>query len=800
MIISLVTLMLELFLIRVFDVILWSNLAYMIITCAMFSFGLAGIYRVLRPLSVGEDASVYLSRLALLFSLATLAILPTLNYLPFSMDNIGDNFLLMAVSFAGMYLVLMIPFFFSGLMFTTLFSAYSGNIQNLYLWDLSGGAIGCILLLPFLPEIGPGGLVFLSAGFILIASSCFSGSRAWILGTLCGAAILFAAPFVVDPSSIDFRLHDNKRDVKSDIAKGMLEFSRWDPISRIDVIYRPREGRKHIAYDGGSQSSHIYPFDGNYERLRDNLFDSVGKHFWFRGVLASHYLKRDTGHKVLVIGSAGGQEVKAALVFGAKQVDAIEMVGTVVEIGKNHYSDYNGAIYKHPSVHASVGEGRSFLRESKNKYDVIQIFSNHTTSSIASGTGAMQTVYLQTVEAYKEYFTHLTPDGILHVNHHVYPRMIATASAAWKELGRSDFRTHVVVFERPKRQDNLPTMLIKMSQWKKEEIEDLVSFFSVPVSGKNPGIQFDSTSQVVVDPMNPAGSFLSREFYTGELPDTFMEGMDYNIRPPTDDRPFFGFLRKKLGRLAPSQDRYLNSSTAQILNGSLKRGFIPMDVVHLPIVAAVSIFYAFLFIILPLRFSEAGRLPWKGKFPVLAYFSCLGAGFIIFELIFVQIFMKLVGYPLYAYSTVIFTMLISAGAGSFSSKYIVSNRKNGFYIPFIGIVITAILIISGNKYLFNLFLATSTPVRVFICFLMIFPLGFFLGMPFPLGILKLETKPQGAIAWAWGVNGLFTVIGGLLSVILSIAFGFRVSLLFALLLYLVAFSLFPKIMPDEQIR
>jgi hypothetical protein len=322
----------------------------------------------------------------------------------------------------------------------------------------------------------------------------------------------------------------------------------------------------------------------------------------------------------------------------------------------------------------------------------------------------------------------------------------------------------------------------------------------VPVSGKDSGIQFDSTSQVVVDPMNPAGSFLSREFYTGELPDTFMEGMDYNIRPPTDDRPFFGFLRKKLGRLAPSQDRYLNSSTAQSLNSSLKRGFIPMDVVHLPIVAAVSIFYAFLFIILPLRFSEAGRLPWKGKFPVLAYFSCLGAGFIIFELIFVQIFMKLVGYPLYAYSTVIFTMLISAGAGSFSSKYIVSNRKNGFYIPFIGIVITAILIISGNKYLFNLFLATSTPVRVFICFLMIFPLGFFLGMPFPLGILKLETKPQGAIAWAWGVNGLFTVIGGLLSVILSIPFGFRVSLLFALLLYLVAFSLFPKIMPDEQIR
>lgn len=784
LIISLVTLMVELFLMRVFDVILWSNISYMVISCAMFSFGLAGIYRVVRPLPAGEDVLEYLSRLAVWFSLSTLAILPMLNFLPFSFDSIVQKPLLAVFPFLGMYLVLMIPFFFSGLIFTTLFSAYPGNIQSLYLWDLCGGAFGCILLLPFLPKIGPGGLVFLSSGLILVASALFSSRHKWILVTLFGAVLIIAVPFSVDHSSIDFRFHDDKRGVKSDVAKGLREFSRWDPISKIDVIDK-QEGNKHIAYDGGSQSSNIYPFDGDFDCLRSNLFDLLHKHFWFRGVLASHYLKRDTGHKALVIGSAGGQEIKAALVFGANRVDAIEMVGTVVEIGKNQYSAYNGGIFSHPAVHASVGEGRSFLRESKENYDVIQIFSTHTTSSIAAGTGAMQTVYLQTVEAYKEYFTHLTKDGILHVNHFIYPRMITTASAAWKELGRSDFRKHVVVFERHnRRQDNLPTMLVKMSGWKPEEIADLVSFFSAPA--KDNGI-----SGIVENPVDPGGSFLPQEFFYGILPNSLTEKLDYIVRPPTDNQPFFLFLRKKIGRLMPSPDRFLNSSTAEFLNSSLKRGVIPLDIIHLPVTAAVSMFYALIFIVIPLRFSEAGRSRWEGKFPILVYFSCLGAGFIIFELIFVHLFMKLVGYPLYTYSAVIFTMLVSAGTGSLASKYIVSKRNNAWYVPFVGIILTSLLIIFGNKYIFDLFLSASTPIRVLVCFLMIFPLGFFLGMPFPLGILGLENKPRGAIAWAWGINGLFTVIGGFTSVIISLIFGFQASLTFALLLYLVAFALFP---------
>jgi hypothetical protein len=66
---------------------------------------------------------------------------------------------------------------------------------------------------------------------------------------------------------------------------------------------------------------------------------------------------------------------------------------------------------------------------------------------------------------------------------------------------------------------------------------------------------------------------------------------------------------------------------------------------------------------------------------------------------------------------------------------------------------------------------------------MIFPLGFFLGMPFPLGILAIEHQPRGAIAWAWGMNGVFTVAGGLGSMIISLMRGFDFAIGVALVLY-----------------
>ena len=135
---------------------------------------------------------------------------------------------------------------------------------------------------------------------------------------------------------------------------------------------------KNITYD------EWLPFDGDYEKLRSVLPEKAKEHFWDRYLVVSHYFKADSDSEVLVIGSAGGQETKAALTYNAKHVDGIELVGKVVELGKSTYADYIGNIMNDPRTDIRRGEGRSHLRSTDKKYDFIQINSNHTSSSIAA--------------------------------------------------------------------------------------------------------------------------------------------------------------------------------------------------------------------------------------------------------------------------------------------------------------------------------------------------------------------------------------------------------------------------------
>jgi spermidine synthase len=790
--ITLVTLMMEITLTRVFDVILTPNMAYMVITLAMFSFGLSGVYVALKPTLLCRDARSFLSLLALLLGLFSLAILPVINWLPFNYFKIAETPLLQFFSFLGMYLALVAPFFLAGLIISTIFSTYAKEIQTLYFWDLTGAAVGCIIFVPFMPIIGPGGLLFCSAALALLASAVFSSQRIWSITVMVVGIVVISIPFYRSPDYFDFRDHLNKLASRL----GQSEFTRWDPISKIDVTetthdYYDVQNRsssrriKLINYDGGTQQTVIYPFDGNFQKMRDNIAENFQDNFWNLGVLASHYLKRDTKQKVMIIGSAGGQEVKAALMYGASHVDGVEMVGTVVDLGKRKYASYNGNIFNHPNVNVLVGEGRSVLRANDVRYDIIQIFSNHTSSSIAAGSGAVATNYLQTVEAYREYFDHLTDNGVLQINHHVYPRMVTIAGTAWKNMGRTEFHKHVLVFEKQHQRDLVPTFLVKMKPWTRQEVDELNHLFS---------LSKQEEYKLVEDPLHPENSFLSPSFYSGDFAvlAEIDKKVDFQMMPSTDNQPYFLFLRKINGPVESDPNKFMNLSTAYLMNSQFKK-FIHMDTINLYVTGAASIFFTLIFVVLPLHFSGVGKTEWSHKGSCLAYFSCLGAGFIIFELVFIQIFMQFIGFPLYTYSAVIFTLLLGAGIGSLSSEKLGVSLSSRWMLPFIGILFYHLFLLVTYAHFFNFFIASPIAVRVFVSSILIFPMGFFMGMPFPLGILAIKTSPSGAIAWAWAMNAVFTVAGGLASVILSILLGFRSTLLFALLFYFIAFLAFTRI-------
>lgn len=785
--IALTTLMVELALVRIFDVIWYSNKAYMIITMVMFCFGLAGVYQSLKPMKKDEKFITKLCWIIFFFGLFILLIMPVVNALPLNFRNIQVGSSKDIGYFFIMYFFLAVPFFLSGMIFTVIFSYYSEQIQRLYFWDLAGAAVGCLILIPFLPFIGPAGALFLGCGLCWITCGILSDRRAIKTVLIVMGVVVAVIPFVKTITAdtptdryFEFKHHISKRTVKERIITKDLEQSYWDPISKIDIF--DDKSVKHIAYDGGSQSSFLYEFDGDYEKLRNSLPQGTGRNFTGQSVYLSHLLKEGTDQEVLIIGAAGGQETKAALTFGAKHVDAVELVGFVVHAVKDIYRDFSGGVYTHPNVTTHVDEGRSFLRASRKKYDIIQIFSNHTSSSIAAGSGAMRTSYLQTADAYKEYFEHLNDDGILHINHHVYPRLITTAAQAWKDLGRTDFRRHVMVFQATGRlRDNLPTLLIRMSPWTEAEAAKLQNFFK-------------SHIQMVENPYDIEGSMLSDEFYSGQLSQETIDLVPFRVTSTTDNRPYFRFLRKKWERYTQAYpELYMDYSTAAMLTSQFRPGrLIPNDLEHLVVTSLASLFFALLFVLVPLLFSRAGRERWPNKITSLGYFACLGGGFIIVELVFIQIFMKLIGFPLHTYSAVVFSLLIAAALGSLFSDRIGITPQRKWLVPFIGTIGAVVLFTLLYPAYFKVFLAYSTWWRVLAAVVLILPVGFFMGMCFPIGILAISRQPEGAIAWAWGMNGLFTVIGGIISVLVSLFIGFQMTLLVGALIYMIALLLFRR--------
>ena len=784
--IALSTLMAEVLLIRVFEVIFLTNIGYAVITCAMFGFGLAGTYAAIWPLGNGDNLRKRLAILALVFGAAILLLRLSLNATTLIYHGVSlAKGVRILIGGSIVYFLVLVPFFLSGLLLAYLFSAYSSRIRALYFWDLCGAAVGCVIYIPFIRSIGPGGLMFAVAAASVMAAWLLCGGWKSLAPALLVAAGLIAAPFLKPDGYFEFRGYQDKRGVLPAQRAGLDEFSEWDPMSKIDVITRSPTN-KLVAYDGGSQGSTFFKFDGNFVGLRERILsgtEDLKEHFWEPGVLASHYLKRDSAAEVLVIGSAAGQETKAALLFNPARVDGIELVGTVVRLGKLEYANFTGGIFADPRVHNHVGEGRIWLRTSSQQYDIIQIHSNHTTSFIASGIGAVSPVYLQTAEAYRQYFLHLKENGVLHINHHLYPRMITTAALAWKRLGRSDFQRHVLVFEQQHTDDPLPTLLIKMSPWTEAEVADIEHFLGV-CDRSDPG----HSNIKVIDPVNPKASFLSPAFFTADLPEDLQARMDYRVSPCTDDRPYFNNIQVGFHRIKPDPEKFTNPAAVSMINGRLKW---PIGEYTVPAaIGLVGILIALVLVLVPLRFSEAGRLRWPGRLSSLAYFGCLGFGFILIELILIQIFLGFLGYPVLTYTTVIFGMLLSAGVGSMGAQWLGIEPGKRWFIPFFGILASGIVLLVLRAPLFEFLLGQSTAERVLATLVLIFPLGFFLGMPFPLGILHLEKAPAGAIAWAWGINGLFTVFGGGMAGLISMFLGFRIVFLIALGVYLVALLAF----------
>ena len=196
--VALATLALELMLTRVFDVILAPNISYFIVSSAVFAIGLAGIYVSLRPLPTETDIRPLVTRLAIALACVAALLVPVINSLPFNPDEVFKTPTRQLAYFVGIYLALIVPFFLAGFILIAAFSTYAAKIQTLYFWDLVGAGIGCVVIVPLIPMIGPGGLTFCVAGVALLAAAMFSTSPKVSIGCVLAAIVFTIAVGMID--------------------------------------------------------------------------------------------------------------------------------------------------------------------------------------------------------------------------------------------------------------------------------------------------------------------------------------------------------------------------------------------------------------------------------------------------------------------------------------------------------------------------------------------------------------------------------------------------------------------------
>jgi hypothetical protein len=83
-------------------------------------------------------------------------------------------------------------------------------------------------------------------------------------------------------------------------------------------------------------------------------------------------------------------------------------------------------------------------------------------------------------------------------------------------------------------------------------------------------------------------------------------------------------------------------------------------------------------------------------------------------------------------------------------------------------------------------MALGKPARILLAFAVIMPAGFLMGMCFPMGVQIARRFHELLVPWGWGVNGAFSVFASILSIVLSIALGFKASLATGTACYAVA--------------
>ena len=492
--------------------------------------------------------------------------------------------------------------------------------------------------------------------------------------------------------------------------------------------------------------------------------------------IAYNLVERPGGFTALVIGPGGGRDLLSALLFGARHVDGVEINPIIVrDVMRDRFREYSGGIYDDPRVSIYVEDGRSFVRRSPARYDVVQASLVDTWAATAAGAYTLTENSLYTAEAFDEYFDHLTPDGVLTITRWVFDglRLVSLAQATCDRRGL-DCARHLAIV----RHDRVATFILKRSPFSPDDVQrlqrvvDELGFILLYA----PGVAAVTSQQEPAEMLETGTSIADyRALILSADRERFLAAYPLDVRATTDNRPFY-FHTTRL------RDQFGVAFGRSMLFGNGLSALLTLF--------GISAALVVLFIIGPLLLS--GERPARGWGAWLAYFAALGAGFMLLEVALLQRLVLLLGHPVYSLTVTLFSLLLGTGLGSLLSRRAPIGRVRSLTIRALRAV--ALVALLGSFVLGRLVdVAIPLPLllRMVVAAAVLIPLGVLLGAGLPGGMRLLDrTRPE-IVAWGWGMNGAFSVVGATLGIFIAMNWGFAVTLLFGALAYVLAAVVLP---------
>lgn len=752
---------------RIFSVMLYYHFAFAGVSLAMLGMTI-GAMQVYGEASASTEKSFADGwiKAALMFSVSGVMAIPIFMYLPQLAELILPRQSLTVVlsvllPFAMLFFV--VPFTYCGICITLLLTRASLPVNQLYAWDLAGAAIGCLAIVGAMFVLDPISILFCLGG-VVAASAWFMATKSgsslkplalYCMGALFALGLAHGTAYLTGMPVLKLEWAKNK-------YQGATLFERWNVFSRVVVTPRsPETSRIPSGWGFGSQPTMAAPEQVNLSIDADA--GTVITRFDTHDITSLRYLQDDIinagyfvrpAKDVAVIGVGGGRDILSALTFGATRVTGIEINPAIFEALTDKFADFSGNLHRRNDVRLVNAEARSWLAASSEHFDLIQISLIDTWAATAAGGLTLTENKLYTIEAWQEFLHRLTPEGVLTVSRWFdaethqgeFYRLLALATEALRKLGvpATEMRRHILALNARK----IITVIVSRGGFADAEIPRITEHYKKAgfTIMADPTTAWDATSLAIV---------------SGQADANFYRNLPYDVSAPTDDRPFFFYMKRLSdGANLDIKKQLENNEVAGIF---LQNNFAVSVIFWL--FCGVLVLCA-VFVILPLL--DRSRLPMTGEsIFYLLYFSGIGIGFMLIEISQMQRLMIFLGHPVYGLVVVLFTLLLFGGLGSLLAGW--RHMLPAWGRP---AALCVVLLLTGlaTPFVTDGLKAYDTVIRVVASVVLLAPAGLFMGMMFPLG-MAYTRRLVAQQPWFWGINGATSVLASIMGVAISMEYG-----------------------------